>query len=201
MYDVEKFESFVNKVIETDGAKGLGVTVFNAEGEVLYEKCFGYRDAEKGLPYDADTIPASGHWFSDDTDDKDIARPGKGYPTPLVSEGEPLAGFSSVSVASNATLRAIGYVELGRLEVDASGVENGTLEGFTLAKSGILSVVGVAALSGDTSIPLSFSGCNGLENVSRWQVVVGGVPTNGYRAKASHDAVSVYRVGTMVYIK
>ena len=56
MYDIAKFESFIDHVIKTDNAQGMAVAVINAEGETLYEKCFGMRDVEAGLPYDADTV-------------------------------------------------------------------------------------------------------------------------------------------------
>ncbi len=56
MDKIKQLESFIEHVIATDQAVGMAVAVVNTEGETLYEKCFGYRDAEAELPYDAQTV-------------------------------------------------------------------------------------------------------------------------------------------------
>lgn len=54
--NISIFEAFVQRVIETESAVGLAVSVINADGTVLYEKCFGDRDQKRGLPMTADTL-------------------------------------------------------------------------------------------------------------------------------------------------
>lgn len=51
----EEFENYVDKVMGVYDAAGMAVSVFD-ETEILYEKYFGYRDVEKRLPPDEDTI-------------------------------------------------------------------------------------------------------------------------------------------------
>ena len=48
---LKQLEDFITHVIETDGARGLAVAVINSEGETLYQRCYGFRDAGAGLPY------------------------------------------------------------------------------------------------------------------------------------------------------
>ncbi len=52
----EKFESLCAEIIEADKAVGMAVAVVDKTGDTLYEKFFGFRDAEKKLPVDGDTI-------------------------------------------------------------------------------------------------------------------------------------------------
>ena len=54
--NINAFEAFVQRVMETEAAVGLAVSIVSADGTVLYEKCFGQRDREAGLPMDGDTL-------------------------------------------------------------------------------------------------------------------------------------------------
>ena len=49
-------EELVRQIMEESSARGIAVGVTDAAGNILYEACFGFRDAEKGLPVDRDTI-------------------------------------------------------------------------------------------------------------------------------------------------
>lgn len=51
-----ELETLVAEVMEGSEARGIAVGITNAAGEILYENYFGYRDAEKKLPIDRDTI-------------------------------------------------------------------------------------------------------------------------------------------------
>ena len=54
--NISIFEAFIQRVIDAESAVGLAVSVINADGTVLYEKCFGARDQKQGLPMTADTL-------------------------------------------------------------------------------------------------------------------------------------------------
>lgn len=54
--NINAFEAFVQHVMEAEAAVGLAVSIVSADGAVLYEKCFGQRDREAGLPMDANTL-------------------------------------------------------------------------------------------------------------------------------------------------
>ena len=44
--NINAFEAFVQRVMDTEAAVGLAVSIVSADGTVLYEKCFGQRDAD-----------------------------------------------------------------------------------------------------------------------------------------------------------
>ena len=50
------FTSIVEQIQQEYQAQGLGVMIVDKTGEIQYEKYFGYRDADKKLPIDRDTI-------------------------------------------------------------------------------------------------------------------------------------------------
>ena len=51
----KEFEAFVEKIMESYDAAGMAVSVFDRES-TLYENFFGYRDADRKLPLNEDTI-------------------------------------------------------------------------------------------------------------------------------------------------
>lgn len=51
-----RFENLVDDLMTEHGSIGLAVTIVTGDGDVLYEKCFGFRDKAKELPVDADTV-------------------------------------------------------------------------------------------------------------------------------------------------
>ena len=51
-----RFERLVQQVMESSKAVGLAAAVVNKQGDFLYEGYFGYRDREKKLPVNRDTI-------------------------------------------------------------------------------------------------------------------------------------------------
>ena len=52
----KEVEELVRQIMEESSARGIAVGVTDAAGNILYEEYFGFRDAEKGLPVDRDTI-------------------------------------------------------------------------------------------------------------------------------------------------
>lgn len=54
--NISLFENYINEIMQIGEAAGLAVSVFNSDGTVLYEKCFGLRDSKKQLPMTDDTV-------------------------------------------------------------------------------------------------------------------------------------------------
>ena len=54
--NILKFEKFVNEIMEQDNAKGIAIKAFFKSGETIYEKYFGYKNIEKKLQIDQNTI-------------------------------------------------------------------------------------------------------------------------------------------------
>lgn len=55
MEDKKRFEEYAEKIMGSYDAAGMAVAVFD-DKETLYERFFGYRDADKKLPINEDTI-------------------------------------------------------------------------------------------------------------------------------------------------
>lgn len=148
---------------------------------------------------------SAGRWMSNPSESftAGAVRPGKGFSLgkQMFAADEMLPNVSDVSVASNAVLEALGDVELKTLSVDASGAGNGTVKGFAFASAGTLRVTGLVAIAGRCEIPMALEGCTGLENVSKWTLLVNGAPTRKYRARASAAGVSIFSTGTQIYFK
>ena len=54
--NIQKFEAFVDNIIEENKVKGMAIKSFSKKGEVIYEKYLGYKNEEKKLPIDENTI-------------------------------------------------------------------------------------------------------------------------------------------------
>lgn len=52
----ELFEDYIRRIMEAYEAAGLAVAIVDKDGASLYENYFGYRDKEKGLPINEDTL-------------------------------------------------------------------------------------------------------------------------------------------------
>ena len=53
---LKQLEELTEKIMEDSGARGIAIGIVNAKGEIQYEKYFGWRDAEKKLPINRDTV-------------------------------------------------------------------------------------------------------------------------------------------------
>ncbi|HIV40267.1 MAG TPA: beta-lactamase family protein [Candidatus Blautia stercorigallinarum] len=51
-----QLENLIHEIMEDSCARGIAAGVVDAEGNILYEKYFGWRDEEKKLPINRDTI-------------------------------------------------------------------------------------------------------------------------------------------------
>ena len=51
----KEFEQYIEKIMEIYGAVGLGVTIVSPQ-KTMYRKFFGWRDEEKCLPVDENTL-------------------------------------------------------------------------------------------------------------------------------------------------
>jgi hypothetical protein len=118
-----------------------------------------------------------------------------------LAASEMLPNVSDVSVASNAVLEALGDVELKTLSVDASGAGNGTMKGFSFATAGTLRVTGLGATAGRCEIPMALEGCTGLDNVSKWTLLVNGAPAPNYCAKATANGIVLMTNGTLLIVR
>ena len=156
--------------------------------------------------YETNSPAASwGNWYSDPSEAfvTGAVRPGKGFSVSneTFAADEMLPNVSDVSVASNAVIVAEGPVPLKTLSVDASGAGNGTVKGFSFAEVGTLRIEGLGALAGKCEIPMALEDCTGLENVSKWSLMVNGEAGDRYRAKARADGIVVTAAGTLVIMK
>ena len=53
---ISRLEAHTAQIMEEAKARGIAVGVVDRTGRILYEKYFGYRDEEKKLPINRDTI-------------------------------------------------------------------------------------------------------------------------------------------------
>lgn len=85
-----------------------------------------------------------------------------------------LGNCESVSVAPGATLekQGNGEVVISNLQIDAGGF--GTINGFTFAENGTISISGIGSVSGVMDIPGTFSNCQDIAKIKRWPVSLGG---------------------------
>ncbi|MBQ5760851.1 MAG: serine hydrolase [Clostridia bacterium] len=54
--NLDRFDAVIGRIMEAGQAAGLAAAVVNKQGELVFEKYYGLRDVEKGLPIDRDTI-------------------------------------------------------------------------------------------------------------------------------------------------
>lgn len=54
--NLSRFDGVIGRIMEAGQAAGLAAAVVNKQGEIVFEKYYGLRDAERGLPIDRDTI-------------------------------------------------------------------------------------------------------------------------------------------------
>ena len=109
-----------------------------------------------------------------------------------------LANVSSVSVAENARLVAVGPVApLKGLSVDASGA--GTIDGFAFAGTGTLNVENLP--DDGATLPGTYLNSTGLDKVADWSLKVGGEDTKRYRIAYSNGVIQIRPVGTVLLLR
>jgi hypothetical protein len=165
-------------------------TAFTIEGSTD-----GYSWEEVCSTNDAITASTKQGWLTVGSDFGD--RPGKGFEIRGTGTNDcrSLSAVASVSVASGATLKAVGEVVLSSLAVDcASGA--GTIEGFSLAESGELCVTNAPKYGCD--LPLEFENVQGIANLKRWRVVVDGKTDRMETSVGSDGKVRLCRKGFLL---
>ena len=121
------------------------------------------------------TIPTSYNcWLSDCAYASANNRPsGKGWNiSSTYATGNPYVQFANglkAQVLSAGVLATSGTVELNELTIDAT--DAGTMEGLAFAQNGVLNLVNV---NSTMTLPGTYVGCTGLENVANWTVKIGG---------------------------
>ncbi len=83
-----------------------------------------------------------------------------------------LDNVTTVSVATNCTLEAVGSLTLKALTLDANG--NGTVKGFAFAESGDVDVANLGAGVKEATFDMAFEDVTGLQNLTRWTLTIGG---------------------------
>ena len=109
-----------------------------------------------------------------------------------------LASVSSVSVASDARLVAVGPVApIKGLSVDVGGA--GTIDGFAFAGEGSLNVENLP--DDGATLPGTYLNCTGFDNVADWSLKVGGDDTKRYRIAYSNGTIQILPVGTVILLR
>ena len=72
---------------------------------------------------------------------------------------------------------------------------------FKFSEAGTLYVTGLDAFAGNLEIPMPFENCTGLDNVSKWNLIVNGESGRRYHAKARSDGIVITAVGTLLIVK
>lgn len=111
-----------------------------------------------------------------------------------------LESVGAVRVAAGATLRNEGAeTTLSKLCIDANGA--GTIDGFTFAKDGMLSVTNLPY--GDcVALPGKFENVKGLENLADWSLSIsGGRNSSAYTVAVKDGRVFVNRRGLTVIMR
>ena len=136
-------------------------------------------------------VGKSSCWYSD----------GSSFQSGAVRSGFPVVGrvakrtldlsaLRGISVADGAVLKAEGTgLSIDTFTFDANG--SGTIEGFSFARDGEVSVVNATGAANQV-LHVSFVGCSGVENVVSWPVVsVNGKKTNKYFLVSSNGEINL----------
>ena len=149
---------------------------------------------------------ASKHWFSDDTAFTNGRRipAGENFAFGLDNGKSLITGTpnqlsnATVTVTAGAVLRAEGDVTIHALEGGAGGI--GTIDGFAFAADGTFNLAGVERLTDAVSVPVDFVNVTGAENITGWNLTVGGNHANG-RVSYADGQIKVTPIGTMFIIR
>ena len=148
--------------------------------------------------------PDAKYWYSDGTKFAKNAKRTTSFTFGLDNGKSLITGTPNqlsnavVSVASGAVLRAEGDVTICALEGGAGGI--GTIDGFSFAERGTFNLTGVERLTDAVSVPVDFVNATGAENISNWQVAVGGDHANG-RLSYGNGQIRVTPIGTMFIVR
>lgn len=121
-----------------------------------------------------------------------------GYAIATNSAYAPSGAFTNtLSVASGATLEAVGAVTLSSVAVDAS--DFGTIDGFSLADDGVLYVTNLPA---DDTIGKVFANASDIANLAGWALSIDGETKANWSIAVGEDGtVRVIRPGTVLFVR
>ena len=105
---------------------------------------------------------------------------------------------ATVTVTAGAVLRAEGDVTIHALEGGAGGI--GTIDGFAFAADGTFNLAGVERLTDAVSVAVDFVNVTGAENITGWNLTVGGKHANG-RVSYANGHIKVTPIGTLFTIR
>ena len=118
------------------------------------------------------------------------------------SRPKPLCNVSTVSVSDGGVLKcaASEKIELSSVTVDCTA-EEGTIDGFTLAESGTLSVKNYTRPSkGDVELPIRFENVDGLQDVAQWGLKING-KRSVYGIEVKDGKVRVVAPGILLLVR
>ena len=173
--------------------------VFELEGSVD-----GLRWQRLHFKQDQTALSNKARWCSDDTP-FNTQYTNRGFRvTGHPDFGVQLSSVRSVSVAAGATLRADGTAAPIRgLRVSASGA--GTIDGFTFAapteeRPCTLDVVDVPP-GAKVVLPGTYANCQGLANVTEWNLRIGGVPSKRYEICHENGKLALVKRGLIFLVR
>ena len=168
--------------------------VFELEGSVDGRTWYSLHFKDDQAP-----LSGTGRWASDDSP-FDTQYTNVGFAVCGHTSFPPqLSGVRSVSVATNATLRANGTVAaISKLVVPAGGL--GTIEGFSLAEAGVVDIPECMVQNGEFTVPVRFVDCTGLGMAEGWSVTFDGVPKNSRFIRFSENGIVVAKKGFVIIV-
>ena len=113
-----------------------------------------------------------------------------------------LASLRSVTVEQGTTLKKVGYgtITIGRIAADSSGV--GTIDGFSFASGGVLSIQDISPGATVVEIPADFRNADGLSCITGWSVAIDGAVARRFRvASVSPTSIKICRRGFVASFK
>ena len=113
-----------------------------------------------------------------------------------------LASLRSVMVERGTTLKKVGYgtITIGRIAADSSGV--GTIDGFSFASGGVLSIQDISPGATVVEIPADFRNADGLSCITGWSVAIDGAVARRFRvASVSPTSIKICRRGFVASFK
>ena len=111
-----------------------------------------------------------------------------------------LANVRSVQVDGGATLEVNGDVTFSSLAVDASK-GCGTIKGGSFPANGTVQLENYPAGGEALSMPFNLSATTSPENISQWNVEVGGDARSRWHVRYADGKLTVYPPGTHINIR
>ena len=161
---------------------------------VISNKLRGVTLGKKTWCYDGTSYTAAAGWTTHTAGWTIPPRP-TGRATEFFTDG-----LGKVAVSSNATLRAATPLTVNSLVLDPAN-PNGTLDGFTFAENGTITISGERVrLTGALRIPVTFANATGLSGLSGWTVMSGGRELR-CRIVVESDAVTIIPTGLILVVQ